>query len=167
MYFLGVITGARGLKGELKLNCPYSDFDFSKIPRIRIGGEEYTLLGARPHKANILLKLAEITSLTAAEKLRGQKAESAVKPQDKILYEDVWQKKVYDQNENFVGSVTDVLQTPAHDVLVITADTSTPFGCAQGKPLSVRKEILVPLIPNFVKEISAIIKVDLSALAEG
>jgi 16S rRNA processing protein RimM len=113
---------------------------------------EYTLLSARPHKTNILLKLAEITSLTAAEKLRGQKAESAVKPPDKILYEDVRQKKVYDQNENFIGSVTDVLQTPAHDILVVRRENN--------------KEILIPLLPNFVKEISATIKVDLKNLEE-
>ncbi|MDR1114293.1 MAG: ribosome maturation factor RimM [Candidatus Margulisbacteria bacterium] len=146
------MVGARGLKGELKLNCPYSDFDFSKTLKIFLGGVEYTLLSARPHKTNILLKLAEITSLTAAEKLRGQKAESAVKPPDKILYEDVRQKKVYDQNENFIGSVTDVLQTPAHDILVVRRENN--------------KEILIPLLPNFVKEISATIKVDLKNLEE-
>jgi 16S rRNA processing protein RimM len=111
------------------------------------------LLSARPHKTNILLKLAEITSLTAAEKLRGQKTESAVKPPDKILYEDVRQKKVYDQNENFIGNVTDVLQTPAHDILVVRRENNN-------------KEILIPLLPNFVKEISATIKVDLKNLEE-
>jgi ribosomal 30S subunit maturation factor RimM len=116
-----------------------------------LGGQEYTLLGARPHKTNIVLTLAEITSLTAAEKLRGQKAESAVKPPDKILHEDVWQKKVYDQNGEFIGTAEEIIQSPAHDILVVRKN---------------KKEILIPLIPVCVKKISATIKVDLRNLAE-
>ena len=109
------------------------------------------MLAARPHKTNILLKLSEITTLSAAEKLRGQKVESAAKPPDNIIpAEDILQKKVYDQNGQFIGTAAETIQTPAHDVLVICG----------------KKEILVPLIPVFVKEISAIIKVDLSALEE-
>jgi 16S rRNA processing protein RimM len=95
--------------------------------------------------------LAEITSLTAAEKLRGQKAESAVKPPDKILYEDIRQKEVYDQNENFIGMAEEIIQSPAHDILVVRKN---------------KKEILIPFLPNFVKEISATIKVDLKNLEE-
>jgi ribosomal 30S subunit maturation factor RimM len=117
------------------------------------------LRAARPHKTNILLSLAEVNSLNTAEKLRGQKAEIAVRPPDDIvLDEDILQKKVYDQNDQFVGTAAEIIQTPAHDVLVIMADAE--------RSRSIRKEILVPLIPVFVKEISAIIKVDLKNLAE-
>ncbi|MDR2428260.1 MAG: ribosome maturation factor RimM [Candidatus Margulisbacteria bacterium] len=152
MYLLGVIVGAHGVKGELKLRCRYSNFAFSKISKIFIGGQKYTPLAARPHKTNILLKLSEITSLSAAEKLRGQKAESAVKPSgDAVLYEDVWQKKVYDQNGQFIGMAAEIIQSPAHDILVVRKN---------------KKEILIPLIPIFVKEISDIIKVDLKNLEE-
>jgi ribosomal 30S subunit maturation factor RimM len=45
----------------------------------------------------------------------------------------------------------EIIQSPAHDILVVRKN---------------KKEILIPLIPIFVKEISDIIKVDLKNLEE-
>jgi 16S rRNA processing protein RimM len=112
------------------------------------------LRAARPHKTNILLALAEINSLDAAEKLRGQKAEIAAKPPgDFVFYEDILQKKVYNQNGQFIGTAAEIIQTPAHAILAVNCEKN-------------KKELLIPFIPVFVKEISDTIKVDLKNLEE-
>ncbi|GBR75556.1 16S rRNA-processing protein RimM [Candidatus Termititenax persephonae] len=151
MYFLGVIVGAHGIKGEVKLRCQYPDFVFAPSQKIFIGGAEYTLAAARPHKAHILLALREITSRTAAVALCRQSVTIAAKPDGQTVWaEDVLRKEVYDQHGRFLGSVTEIIQSPAHDVLVVTGE----------------KEILIPLVENFVREVGEKIKVDISALAE-
>ena len=82
--------------------------------------------------------------------MRHKKAEIAQKPNDQtMLYEDVLYKDVYDQNGHLLGKVTEIIQSPAHDVLVIVKEN---------------EEILIPYLENFVKEIAETITVDISAL---
>ena len=95
------------------------------------------------------MSLREITTLTAAETLRAKKVEIEQNAQT-IFYEDVLHKDVYDSDGNLLGKITGIIQSPAHDVLVI-----------KGK-----KEILIPLVENFVKNIGETITVDISALRE-
>ena len=103
------------------------------------------------------MNLKEITDLTAAEKLRGAQVYTIVRPRpETIFYEDIIGKEVLDRGKN-IGTITNILHTPVHDVLVIKPDTSTP--------LSVR-EILVPYIDKFVLNISDRIEVDLRDLVE-
>lgn len=130
-----------------------------------IAGQTYTLLAARPHKTNILFTLKEISDLSAAEKLNGQEVFITERPAaDIIFYEDILGKTVLDRGQN-IGTVTDILQTPAHDVLVIKPDTERALSGVEGRSRSVR-EILVPQIDKFILEISDTIKVDLSELQE-
>jgi len=166
IFLLGSIVGTHGLKGELKLRGEYAEFVFSEGQELFIDGHAYTVEAARPHKNNILLKLKEIDDLTTAEKLRGRQVEINQRPDsDMVFHEDILQKEVIDQNNKRIGIVTDILYTPAHDVLVITV----PLGSAPLRGREIRgtsNEILIPYIDKFVQEISDTIKVDLRELGE-
>jgi ribosomal 30S subunit maturation factor RimM len=103
----------------------------------------------------MLLRLKEVPDRTAAEKLRGLPVELEQKPAAQtIFYEEILNKAVLDRGVN-IGTVTDILQSPAHDILVIHAP-------AAGH----KKEILVPYVAKFILKIADTIQADLSALSE-
>ena len=59
--------------------------------------------------------------------------------------------KVYDKNE-YIGDVIDILETAAHDILIINNDTD---------------EIMVPMVDEFIKKIDEKEKLINTELIEG
>ena len=55
------------------------------------------------------------------------------------LRRDVLDADVYDQNDEHIGILDDVLETPANDVFVVKKDDGS--------------EILIPVVPDFVFDV--------------
>ena len=142
---VGVIVGAHGVDGEMKMRLSTDDPEHLRTikhvylddaPRAR------TLLGIRFHAGMALIKLHGVWTREAAQELRGAVVKIAGKdarplePGEFYLYQLVG-LEVFNEAGERLGTVTDIMETGANDVFVIT-------------PLDGGKELLLPNVPDFV-----------------
>lgn len=135
---VGQIVGSFGLKGQVKVQ-PSTVFleRFGKGERLLINGEWYEIEKSSIHKNRPLLKLKGIGSVEAAEALKWATLMAVGNPELKdgeFLVEDLIGLEVVDQEGRILGPVKEVLNYPAHDLLVVG-------------------ELLVPLVKEFVKDV--------------
>ena len=146
---IGRIVGAHGLNGELRVEL-HTDF-----PERFVAGETILLgeallprniQGARKHKGMLLLLLAEVTDRDGAEALRDEwlfipESAAMALPEGEYWVHDIIGLAVVDEAGQPVGQVTDILQTGANDVYIITP--------AAG--VNRDKELLIPAIAEVVQ----------------
>lgn len=132
---IGRIAGVFGVRGELKVE-PLTDFPerFAGLARIYLAGREYAVEQSRPHKSQVLMKLAGIDTPEAASALAGRDIEiprsEAVKlPEGHYWLDELIGYTVSTPDGRSLGMVTDVLRTGSNDVYVV----------GQG-----RQEVLIP-----------------------
>jgi 16S rRNA processing protein RimM len=136
---VGQIAGAFGLRGQVKVQ-PLTDFAaerFRKGARLRLNGEWVEVESASVHKGRPLLKLRGIDTIDAAEALQFKFLEAADRPRmgrDEFLIADLIGLAVRTAEGETLGSVEEVLQNPAHEILVVG-------------------EIMIPLVERFVKAV--------------
>lgn len=141
---IGKIVNTHALRGELRVQ-PYTDAeDFSELKRVFIGGAEYKVTAARPHKQFVLLTLSGVDTVEKAELFR-QKTVSALRdelpPLEENTYyvEDLIGMEVVADGE-VIGEMTDCFPTGANDVYVV----KTPLG----------KQILLPAIRECILDVN-------------
>ena len=143
---LGQIVAPHGVRGDLRImpltsNVKlFTDMDYLLLPDDR----RLQIVKARPHKNIILVTVKEITSVEAAEALRGQKVsvyreDMPELPEGRYYVGDLIGLPVLDEEGNRIGTFKDVLPTGSKDVYVI----QPPEG----------KDILVANIPENIREI--------------
>lgn len=143
---LGQIVAPHGVRGDLRImpltsNVQlFMDMDYLLLP----DGRRLQIVSARPHKNVILVKAAEITTMEAAQALRGQKVsvyreDMPELPEGRYYVGDLIGLPVFDEAGNRIGTFKDVLPTGSRDVYVI----APPEG----------KDILVANIPDNIREI--------------
>ena len=143
---LGQIVAPHGVRGDLRImpltsNVKlFTDMDYLLLPDDR----RLHIVQARPHKNIILVTVKEITSIEAAEALRGQKVsvyreDMPELPEGRYYVGDLIGLPVLDEEGNRIGTFKDVLPTGSKDVYVI----QPPEG----------KDILVANIPENIREI--------------
>lgn len=96
----------------------------------------------------LCVKFEEINSITDAEKLRGyritiEKDSRKELPEDTHYYDDLIDCEVFDQNDNKVGIITDILEQTDNEIYVIDCNG---------------EDVLVPAIKKFVVKIDIINK---------
>lgn len=141
---VGVVLGPHGLDGELKLRLTTDDPEhLATIEQVFLGDEERPrrLLSLRGHGDQVIIRLEGADAPAEAQQLRGVPLRIAgadakpAEPGEFFLYQLVGLTAI-DENGAEVGRVTDVIETGAHDVFVITP----PSG----------PDLLIPNHPNFV-----------------
>ncbi|MGZ3637935.1 MAG: ribosome maturation factor RimM [Ktedonobacterales bacterium] len=144
---VGEFVGPFGIHGEVKLR-PITDFPerFERTPTLYVGDKHvpYRVEQAHMHKQLVLLRLAGITDVDAAEQLRGAQVwipatELTPLQEDQFYLHDVVGLRVQHVNGRPLGVVTDVVSTGASELFVIR----DPQG----------KEVLLPVVKSFVKQI--------------
>ena len=144
----GVIVGAHGVEGELKLRLTTDDPDhLRRVRRVFLGDAEMAtrVKGIRFHKGMALLRLTGVTTPEQATELTGTpirisgKDARPLEPNEYYLYQ-VTGLSVRDETGIELGTVTDILQTGANDVFVVTPSTS-------GAPM------LLPSIPEVILDL--------------
>lgn len=140
----GVIVNTHGIRGEVRIQ-PWTDSpDFLLgFSEVHIGGKMIAVENARVHKKLIIAKLAGVDSVEDAIPLKAKviKIDVAKVKLDEGQYfvDDLIGLTVIDADSGTeLGKLTEVLSLPANDVYVI--------GCTP--------EMLIPAVPEFVKEIS-------------
>ncbi len=144
---VGVITQTHGLKGEFKI-YPTTDSPerFLDITRVYVGEEKQkeTLTGVRFFKQFVIAGLKGKNTIEEAEKLKGkelfvERADGAPLRENEYYIADLIGMKVEDREKGFLGELTDVMETGANDVYVVTSEK---YG-----------EILIPAIRQCIKKV--------------
>lgn len=154
-YQLGRFDSPHGLKGELNLRRYYPAADFSKIHKLYVEEKPYTIKSFRDHKKNVLIFLAGISTISQAETLRGKDVfidEQTAQKLKCLFNEDLLHKEVCTPKQVTLGRVKEILETPAHKILVVQ---------------SKGKELLIPCIEPYILEIGAKLIVQIDNLKEG
>lgn len=144
---IGRVLKPFGVRGELKIEI-LTEFPerFASLRQVFLGDDakSFAVESARLHSGAALLKLAGIDTPEDAARLREQLVyvalEDAVKLSENQVY--LYQLiglRVKTQDGKFLGEITDVLDTRANDVYIVSDGT---------------REILLPAIPDIVKEIN-------------
>lgn len=146
---VGIITTTHGIKGEVKVFPTTDDLSrFMDLKKCYLCSEKETIqatcTSAKFVKNMVVLKFEGFDSIEEVEKLRNY--DILVDREDAVALEegefficDVIGSVVYDQNNDEVGILDEVLETPAQHVFVIKA---------KGK-----EDVYVPVVPSWVDEI--------------
>jgi 16S rRNA processing protein RimM len=147
---IGRITRPHGVRGEVRVKTR-TDLPerFHWLTRVYVGDRSPVAMSVervRLHQDVVIIKLGGSDSRTDAEALRGQwvlvPADEAI-PLDEgelFLYELVGLAVVTEEGED-VGTVIDVLQTGANDVLIVRTRSDPPG------------QVLLPDIPDVVLDV--------------
>ena len=150
LYQVGAITQTHGIRGEVKV-FPMTD-DVSRFKNMKelildTGKEQIVLevTSARPQKNLVILKFKGIDNINDVEKYKGcglfVTKENRVKcKKDEYFIADLIGLRAIDEEGEAFGTISDVIQTGANDVYVVTTK--------QGE------EVMIPAIKDWILEVS-------------
>jgi len=153
---VGEVAATWGNRGEIKI-IPHTDFPerFKQMEAVRLFAKNaqepmgvFVLEGCRSHKDGILLKLKDVDTIDQAEKLRGLLIkvghdELMPLPPGRFYIFQIIGLECQTVTGEKLGVVIDVLPTGANDVYVVE-----PY-----PGVTKLKEILIPAVPQVVKDI--------------
>ena len=159
MIAIGRVSGAHGIKGEIKLFHDSGDPErISGIKELRLrapGASEdrvFAVVSMRYRGKTPVLSLSGVGERSTAEALTG--CEVLVTPDqlsplspDEYLVGELIGMTVYDCGRE-LGQVAGILDNPAHDILRVGAKAGTGHGNEAGTG-----EILIPLVDVFIESI--------------
>lgn len=156
---IGKIVAPHGVRGDIRImpltEKPEQFLDLKYL--LLADGRKLTVKHARFHKRMVLVTTAEITSMNEAELLRDKeimiRAEDLPQLEEGQFYvADLIGLPVYDEADGQIGTFKDSLSTGSNDVYVIAVPNA--------------KDILVPALKTYVKEINLAEKRIVVALPE-
>ena len=141
---VGQVVAPLGLRGEMKVEV-MTDFPDRFCPQeeVHIAGRPMTIERSRWHKGRVILKLATIDSVEAAEELRGRFLEvpqSKLRPlpQDQYYRFQLIGLDVLTADGELLGQITQILPTGSNDVCVVPTKDG---------------DLLIPAIDDVVKSV--------------
>jgi 16S rRNA processing protein RimM len=146
---VGRVVRAHGIHGEISVTV-LTDFPerFGTTEWVYLGNEveatPYRIEKYRWHKQNVLLTLAGVTDRTQAEQLRGQFVQVPIEeavplPEGSYYLYQLVGLDVITTEDQFLGTITQILETGANDVYVVRGDG--------------QQEVLIPAIADVVKTV--------------
>lgn len=163
-YFeIGKIAGTHGIKGTLRVFPTTQDpsrFEVLKEVIIDLNGnrETFKILKVSYQKNMVLLTVKEIDDINVAERYKNA---TILIPEEKALplgeneyyTRDLYDMEVYTTDNEFLGTITDILSTGANDVYVVKK--------------AEEKELLLPAIKDVILSVSVSEKKMIVNLLEG
>lgn len=144
LQYIGKITGTFGIKGELKV---YSESDFKEF-RFRVGADlilkkakitkNVKVTSMRFNQKNILITIDDIKDINEVIDLVGldiYTTEEAPLNDDEMYVDDLIGLKVYNQNDEYLGIVNDIISIPSNDIIEVIDN---------------QNKILIPFIDDFI-----------------
>ena len=130
---LGQITGAVGLKGEVRV-YPYTDYKekFEELPHVLMGEKKHSIQNVRYQKNMAILNLSGVNDRTAAEACKGEflfidRADAPPLPEDTYYVADLLGLAVIEEDGTPVGKLADVIQNSAQDLYVVEDEEGKRF----------------------------------------
>jgi 16S rRNA processing protein RimM len=124
---VGEIVAPHGIRGEVRL-LPTTDFPERFTPGQKVclssSAQQLTIDEVRPYRSFLLLRFAEITERSGAEKLRGALVQVPVSEAMPLAKGEYYRFQllgllVVTAEDETLGRVRDILETGANDVLVV------------------------------------------------
>ncbi|WP_312335347.1 ribosome maturation factor RimM [Anaerospora hongkongensis] len=143
---IGKIVAPHGVRGDVRV-IPLTDFPerFHQLETVYTDdGAKLTVESARFHKQFVLIKFRSVQTMNDAEQLRGKlikvrREDAVVLPEGHYYFFDIIGLAVYTESGDFLGEITDILQTGSNDVYIAEK--------ANEKPL------LIPALKEVVRQI--------------
>ena len=141
----GRIVNTHGVQGEVKIEVWLDSPQFLKsFKRLVLeSGEELKVLGTKTHKGFVIARLEGVGDVNAAMRLKGKtvsiRREDAALPRGAFFLQDILGARVADEEGKEIGTLVDILETPASNVYVVRGET----------------EHLIPAVPEFIKKTDA------------
>lgn len=136
MFTIGVVTGAHGIKGDLRVFPSTGDTSiFEKLKIVTLetntGTKEYELERAWFHKKYVMLKLKTVDTMNDALLLKGaqikvMEKETAPLENDEYFYADLYDMEVFTETGELLGKITDIIETGANDVYEVDNNLYIP-----------------------------------------
>lgn len=149
MLRVGVYSNTHGLRGEIKVYPTTDDVNrFKKLKKVFLdtkeGLKELSICQVKFFKQMVILKFKEINNINEIECFKGcdlliERKDAVPLEENEYFICDIIGAEVYTEDGELFGSLRDVLTTGANDVYVVTTKE--------------KKEVLLPVIPDCVKEI--------------
>ena len=132
---IGSVAKAQGIKGEIKLNLEVEPERAESLTFVEIDGKIYEVEKLEIRVNGTFIKLAGVNDRTQAENLRGKsvsvgREQLECLAENEFYFEDLIGATVVDEKDRTIGSVEDIEQYGAADVIVIRQDGkiySLPF----------------------------------------
>ena len=142
---VGRVGAAHGIRGELRI-IPLTDFPerFTALREVMVGDELLHIESVKPQGKNFLMRFREYAVREDAQKLTGRlltvaRAEAAPLDDGEYYVFDIVGLTVYDEEDNELGTVEDVLRTGSNDVYAVRSEDG--------------REILIPALRKVVRAI--------------
>ena len=142
---IGRVGAAHGIRGELRV-IPLTDFPerFAALREVMVGDELLHIESVKPQGKNFLMRFREYTVREDAQKLTGRlltvaRAEAAPLDEGEYYVFDIVGLTVYDEEDNELGTVENVLRTGSNDVYAVRSEDG--------------REILIPALRKVVRTI--------------
>ena len=142
---IGRVGAAPGIRGELRI-IPLTDFPerFSALREVMVGDELLHIESVKPQGKNFLMRFREYAVREDAQRLTGRlltvaRAEAAPLDEGEYYVFDIVGLTVYDEEDNELGTVENVLRTGSNDVYAVRSEDG--------------REILIPALRAAVREI--------------
>ena len=128
---IGVISAPHGVRGTVRVRPPGSGRHLRRGVEPVVDGERRRILASRQTPKGFLVDLEGIADRDLAASLRGSELtldrEELDAPDEEEFYVgDLVGLEVYDEAGTRIGSVADILETPAHEILFIRDDEEEP-----------------------------------------
>mgnify|MGYP002740159388 CR=1 FL=1 len=143
---IGTIVGTHHLRGSVKINSIFENIELIQNERVLL--EKKRLLTVknvkRLNEKKAILDFEEIGNVDSAKELNGYKVKIRrdllpEKSENDFYVKDLFGLEVFSEN-NKIGEIVDVMETAAHNILII-------------EDIDTKKEIMIPLIDEFVTKI--------------
>ena len=142
---IGRVGAAHGIHGDLRV-IPLTDFPerFTALREVMVGDELLHVAHVKPQGKNFLMRFREYTVREEAQRLTGRLltvAREKAAPLDEGEYYvfDIVGLTVYDEEDNELGSVENVLRTGSNDVYAVRSEDG--------------RELLIPALRAVVQSI--------------
>lgn len=141
---VGKIVKGFGIKGEVKVKI-FTDFPEKRFKSKKIlyierdsGFLDVTIESVRYHQEHALIKFVGYPDLTSVEPFAQSDVyvdKSSIDTKENVYYFQLMNMEVYDETDRLIGTVSDVMETPAHAILRIKTEA---------------KDILIPYVDAFI-----------------
>jgi 16S rRNA processing protein RimM len=128
---IGVISAPHGVRGTIRVRPLGSGRHLRRGVEPVVDGERRRILASRQTPKGFLVDLEGIGDRDRAASLRGvelvlDRDELDAPDEEEFYVGDLVGLKVYDEAGTRIGSVDDVLETPAHEILLIRDEEEEP-----------------------------------------
>mgnify|MGYP001265686072 FL=1 len=141
---IGQILAPWGVKGKLKIKV-VTDFPqrFAPASKVYVNRQPATIDSTEWHKGKLIIKLNQIDTIEAAQRLRGQPIEIHYRqlyplPEEQYYHFQIIGLEAWTTQGELLGKVTEILTAESNDNYVVNG---------------ARGEILIPAIDDVVKSV--------------